>query len=134
MLGMGAVCLLLEAKNGVVAVLTVLFYPMYCLGVLTVYSEVGTYFEGIAGGFNEALYDCDWTEMPASTRKMMIIMMTFGQDTPVMSFPPFYVANRASFAGVWTKKDIFGVLHRHYSLFTDTTEDILIHGRRLQLY
>lgn len=107
LIGMGAICLLLEAQNGMFAVLAVLFYPMYCLGVLTVWSEVGSYFEKIASGLNQALYDSDWINMPVSTRKWMILMMTFGQNTPIMKFRPFYVANRESFAGVWTDNDMY---------------------------
>lgn len=106
MIGMGAICLLLEAQNGMFAVLAVLFYPMYCFGVLTVWSEVGSYFEKIASGLNQALFDSDWIDMPVSTRKTMILMMAFGQNTPTMKFPPFYVTNRKSFAGVWTENDL----------------------------
>lgn len=136
MLGMGAVCLLLEAEKGVIAVLVVLFYPLYCLAVLTVWSEVGTYFEGIAGGLNQALYDCAWVEMPLSTRKMMVIMMAFGQKAPSMECLPFYAANRESFAGVaMDQKDICHSTSQTYcSLSADTEEDLLVHGPRLQLY
>lgn len=45
LLGMGALCLILELKNGLFAVLTVLLYPSYVIMILTVWSFVGTYFE-----------------------------------------------------------------------------------------
>lgn len=45
LLGMGALCLLLELENGVVAVMTVLFYPVYSLLIMAVWSFVGSIFE-----------------------------------------------------------------------------------------
>lgn len=53
-----------------------------------------------ASSQNESLYNSDWTEMPIATRKMIIILMTFGQNPPVLEVSPFYVINRKALAGV----------------------------------
>ena len=38
--------------------------------------------------------------MSVSTRKMIVVLMSFGQDTPRILIPPFYVQNRELFAQV----------------------------------
>lgn len=44
-LGMSTVCLVFEAKKGFLALSTVLFYPIFLLGMVGVWSVTGTYFE-----------------------------------------------------------------------------------------
>lgn len=49
---------------------------------------------------NWILYSGDWMEMPVSVRKMVITMMSFGQDMPSLRAAPFYVVNRELVAEV----------------------------------
>lgn len=44
-LGTSAVCLIVQADKGVVAIIAVLIYPTYLLVILAVWSLVGGYFE-----------------------------------------------------------------------------------------
>lgn len=53
-----------------------------------------------AGGLNEALFNSEWTDMPLSTRKMVIILMSFGQANPTLEIKPFYELSLFAFAQV----------------------------------
>lgn len=44
-LGLATVCVTLEMRKGVLAVLAALLYPIYVLGCLGAWSFIGTYFE-----------------------------------------------------------------------------------------
>lgn len=44
-LGLGALCLALELEKGLLAMLSVIFYPLYAVLGLSVWSFIGTHFE-----------------------------------------------------------------------------------------
>lgn len=49
---------------------------------------------------NTVLFDCDWNAMSKGNRKILNIIMTFGQITPRLQVEPFFVINREYFAQV----------------------------------
>lgn len=49
---------------------------------------------------NWAMYSSNWIEMKPRVKKIIVIMMTLHQETPVLAIPPFYVFNRDEFASV----------------------------------
>lgn len=124
LLGMGALCLLLELENGIVAVMTVLFYPLYSLLIMAVWSFVGSIFEetvrkrkDVLGGFFylllfslqtgdliPTLFNSKWPDMSPSYRKIVIILMSLAQTELRMEVRPFYILNRETFYGVRTDK------------------------------
>lgn len=119
LLGMGALCLLLELENGAVAVMTVLFYPVYSLLIMAVWSFVGSIFEKTVRNdrfsfvFSSidflslqtndligTLFNSEWPDMSLSYRKMVIILMSLAQTGLRMEVRPFYILNRETFYGV----------------------------------
>lgn len=59
-----------------------------------------------AGDFNAEVFNCAWTDMAISNRKILIIMMTLGQRTPKFEVKPFIVVNREYFAEVYERNII----------------------------
>lgn len=121
LLGMGALCLLLELENGVVAVMTVLFYPVYSLLIMAVWSFVGSIFEKTVrndrfsfvfcsidflylqtNDIIGTLFNSEWPDMSLSYRKMVIILMSLAQTELRMEVRPFYILNLETFYGVRT--------------------------------
>lgn len=119
-LSTSCVALAVAVGQGYFAIAQVLVYPMFVIGVMTIWGLVSSHFEESvsrsqkvfilrplnhqsdlqAAQGNLEIYCSNWTAMSPQTRKIFIFLMIFGQNSPRLVVKPFYVQNRALIAEV----------------------------------
>lgn len=117
-LGCCSVCLVVEIKNGLVAVLSVVIYPIFALCNMLGWSLVGGYYEEnvsrkvvinyililtIVIQVSQliwSMYSSDWIDLPIRSKKTIAIMMAMNQKPPTLYIPPFFELSKRQFTNV----------------------------------